>query len=152
MEKLKTDNFNYRDGRNRLTKINKTLNVNSLLPFSFIFFLSLLYMPNIPSPRIYLSQQSCTRAILFLLLLWNIFVPARLFIRRKSFKFKSFQTADKRFPRETSIQTIIKRREREKRRIRFSRYRNLFTVQLRSNLHLASNLGEKKERKKNDPS
>lgn len=63
--------------------------------------------------------------------------------------FKSFQTADKRFPPKNDNK---EKKERKKKKEERTRYRNLFIIQLlklRSNLHLlASNLAKKGRKKK----
>lgn len=125
--------------------------MNSLLPSIFPLFLSPIYAEYPFHEFIFLDNHllTCTRVSFSLFLSPFSFLYFRtaplLFI-----KFESFQTADKRLLRETSSQTIIKRRkEKKKKRIR---YRNLFIIQLlklRSNLHLlASNVAEKERKKK----
>lgn len=150
--KLKTDNFNCR-WENRLIEINEKIQreltfaiAPRYFPFSF-----LLYTPNILSTNLLFSIIIYLRVLAYHSLSFSLLFPEYFRTAPLLFiKFESFQTADKRLLRETSSQTIIKRRkEKKKKRIR---YRNLFIIQLlklRSNLHLlASNVAEKERKKK----
>lgn len=114
--KLKTDNFNCR-WENRLIEINEKIQreLTFAIALRYFPFSFLLYTPNILSTNLLFSIIIYLRVLAYHSLSFSLLSPVYFRTAPLLFiKFESFQTADKRLLRETSSQTIIKRRKEKK--------------------------------------